>query len=237
VDETEGVGESGAMSAAQLLKNKRQQRQQAEREESGDSFHTEQQGNGMNVVDNSGTPVNDQPLTEEQADDLQQSLDRTRSELDVVYQYMTGATLTQKNEFHSKALEALARANAKRETPFSSLEEFSKTPKGKSTLKGIATRILKKGTTQEAADAPVVLESPTGEDVPLFETTTTANAASLTFEDFVELDEKLAEFKAKANQNTQEMSKFVEEDTSTKTEAPVTKTDLVDILRDIHACF
>jgi len=237
VDETEGVGESGAMSAAQLLRNKRQQRQQAAREESGDSFHTEQQGNGMNVVDNNGTPVNDQPLTEEQADELQQSLDRTRSELDVVYNYMTGATLTQKNEFHSKALEALARANAKRDTPFSSLEEFSKTPKGKSTLKGIATRILKKGTTQEAADAPVVVESPAGEDVPLFETTTTANAASLTFEDFVELDEKLAEFKAKANQDTQEISKFVEEDTSTKTEAPVTKTDLVNILRDIHACF
>jgi len=236
-DETEGAGDTGANSAAALLKNKRQQRQQAAREASGESFHTEEVAGGTNVVDTAGTPVTPEPLTQEEADALQQSLDRTRSELDVVYRFMEGASLPQKSEFHQKARAAMEKANAKRETPFESLDEFSKTAKGKSTLKAIATRILKKGSTQEAADAPVVIESPAGEEVPLFETTTTATAASLTFQDFVDLDEKLAEFKAKANQDSQEISKFVEEDTSTKTEAPVTKADLVDILRDIHACF
>jgi hypothetical protein len=236
-DETEGVGETGANSAAALLKNKRQQREQAAREASGEAFHTEEVAGGTNVVDTAGTPVTPEPLTQEEADALQQSLDRTRSELDVVYRFMEGASLPQKSEFHQKARAAMEKANAKRETPFESLDEFSKTAKGKSTLKAIATRILKKGSTQEATDAPVVIESPAGEEVPLFETTTTATAASLTFQDFVELDEKLAQFKAKANQDSQEISKFVEEDTSTKSEAPVTKADLVDILRDIHACF
>lgn len=236
-DETEGAGDTGANSAAALLKNKRQQREQAARENSGEAFHTEEVAGGTNVVDTAGTPVTAEPLQEEEADALQQSLERTHSELDVVYSFMEGANLVQKSEFHQKALAALANANAKRETPYESLKEFSKTAKGKSTLKAIATRIKKKGTTQEAADAPVVIETPAGEDLPLFETTTTATTASLTFQDFVDLDEKLAEFKAKANQSSQEISKFVEEDTSTKTEAPVTKADLVDILRDIHACF
>jgi hypothetical protein len=136
-----------------------------------------------------------------------------------------------------RAHASMQKNNAKYGTTHKNLAEYAETPRGKNAMRTIAANVKKLKATDAPAEKPVVISTTNESPVDQFNTPSTGQATVTTLESLKQLDSKVQEFKAKVTEQGQESSKFVEEDTSTKSSAPqVTMQQLMDILNDIHAC-
>lgn len=204
-----------------------------------DPFEVEPAANGFNVVDTNGDAVNADPITsEEEATELKDSLVNTYTDIDVTRQFMgTDVTMAQDAEFVKRAHASMQKNNAKYGTAHKNLAEYAATSRGKNALRTIAANVKKIQSTDAPVDKPVVISSTEESPVDKFSTTSTGTATVSTLESLKALDSKLQEFKAKVSEQGQEISKFVEEDASSKISAPkVSMQELINILNDIHAC-
>jgi hypothetical protein len=212
---------------------------ETETESEDDPFEVEPSENGFDVVDGNGDPVNSEPIaTEEQANELKDSLVNTRTDVDVTRSFMgADGTVAQDAEFMKRAHASMQKNNAKYGTTHKNLAEYAETPRGKNAMRTIAANVKKLKATDAPAEKPVVISTTNESPVDQFNTPSTGQATVTTLESLKQLDSKVQEFKAKVTEQGQESSKFVEEDTSTKSSAPqVTMQQLMDILNDIHAC-
>lgn len=212
---------------------------QAPEQTEEEPFEVEAGEQGFNVVDTNGDAVNGDPIaTEEEATELKDSLVNTRTDLDVTRQFLgTDATVAQDIEFARRAHASMQKSNAKNGTTHKNLEEYAATSRGRQALRTIAVNVKKMQSTEAPVEKPVVISTTKESPVDQFNTTSTGQATVVTLESLKQLDSKVQEFKAKVTEQGQESSKFVEEDTSTKSSAPkVTMQQLMDILNDIHAC-
>lgn len=194
---------------------------------------------GFDVTDSNGDPVNDEPIpTEDEANDLKNSLVNTYTDVEVAREFMgTDATAAQDAEFVRRAHMSMEKNNTKFGTEHKNLAEYGATARGKNAMRTIASNVKKMQATDAPSEKPVVISTDLTAPVDQFSTTSTGQTTVVTLESLKLLDSKVQEFKAKVSKGGQEISKFVEEDTSTKTSAPkITEQELLNILNDIHAC-
>jgi len=211
----------------------------AEEETEEEPFEVEDTDEGFNVVDTNGDAVNGDPIaTEEEATELKDSLVNTRSDIEVARDFLgVDSSAGQDAEFVRRGRLSMEKANAKHGTTHKNLQDYAATSRGRSALRTVATNVRKIQATDAPGEKPIVVSSEKTEVVDQFNTPSTGTATVLTLESLKQLDSKVQEFKAKVSEGAPEISKFVEEDTSTKISAPgVTMQELVDILNDIHAC-
>lgn len=211
----------------------------AENETEEEPFEVETTEEGFNVVDTNGDAVNGDPISsEEEAEKLKESLVNTRSDVEVAREFLgVDSSAAMDAEFVRRGRLSMDKANAKHGTTHKNLEEYAATSRGRSALRTVAANVKKIQATDAPTEKPVVISTEQTAAVDQFNTPSTGESTVVTLESLKQLDSKVQEFKAKVSEGGPEISKFVEEDTSTKISAPnVTEQDLLNILNDIHAC-
>lgn len=144
---------------------------------------------GFDVVDKSNTPVTNEKFdTEEKAQELSDSLNATRLNLEFAKNFISPmledlADNSKIVEMHDKAMASMKRFNSRNKTNFETLEEYYKTPKGKELLTAIRESIITGQPVKYGKPKAVVVTTNDENQPTLFDTTTTpATSASLTLE-------------------------------------------------------
>ena len=194
---------------------------------------------GFDVVDKSNTPVTNEKFdTEQEAQELSDSLNATRLNLEFAKQFISPMLedLSDNSkivEMHDRAMKSMKRFNSMNKTNFETLEDYYKTPKGKELLTAIRESVITGQPVKYGKPKAIVVTTNDESQPTLFDTTTTpATSASLTLESLQTLHKQIQGIisTAEMQQVSEKSSKFVEG-------GIVTEESILDELRKITDCF
>lgn len=187
----------------------------------------------FSVIDPTGAVMMGGIDTEERAQALVDSLNKTANDIEFVrnefYEDVEDPNII--GEFISRANAELAKYNAARGTTVASIEEFNKVSKGSRTLRKIFDTMEEEFSPSEEVTVPEVVVSN-----PATAPDTVDNSTSIISADAIEVDSNFADIMNIANeviQESEESSKFVGGDTQSTTS---TEASLLDILKDSQNC-
>lgn len=187
----------------------------------------------FSVIDPTGAVMMGGIDTEERAQALVDSLNKTANDIEFVrnefYEDVEDPNII--GEFISRANAELAKYNAARGTTVASIEEFNKVSKGARTLRKIFDSMEEEFSPSEEATVPEVVVSN-----PATAPDTVDNSTSIISADAIEVDSNFADIMDIANeviQESEESSKFVGGDIQSTTS---TEASLLDILKNSQNC-
>lgn len=146
---------------------------------------------GFDVVDqNNNTVTNEKIDSLEKAQELSDSLNTTRTNLDFAQEILLPLLTTETEDIEQKmikfidrAVDSMNRYNKRTKSNVESLEEYYKVPVGKKAINRLAKAIATGKPMEVEAAKPVIIEPTSASQLQLFETTATpSNSASLTLE-------------------------------------------------------
>ena len=231
--QNEDVNSTGQLDATDMLSQ--------QLAESGDPFTVAgDETEGYDVVDRNNNPVtNDKIDSEEKAQELSDSLNNTRTNLDFANELLFEGLKNDEDrnqktiKFIDRAVKSLERYNQRTESEVESLQEYYKISEGKKAINRLVKNIITGKPMEAEAERPAIVEPTSASQLQLFETTATpSNSASLTLESLQALHSKIQGAISTTNmqQISEKNSKFVEE-------GIVTEESILDELRKITECF
>jgi hypothetical protein len=171
---------------------------------------------GFDVIDKNNNKVTEEKLdTQEQAQEISDSLNNTRSNLDFITDLFGKDLESLENasemlvKITERAVDSLNRYNSKNKQNIENLQEFNMIPKGKQAINRIKKSVMTNMPLEVVADKPVIIEPTGAEQLQLFETTTTpATSASLTLESLQLLHDQIQQALKPQVAEVQEVSTF-----------------------------
>lgn len=195
---------------------------------------------GFDVVDQNNNAVNPEKFTsEEQAVEMAESLNQTRSDLDFIKELL-GADVDPldvevQTNMLTRAQNSMKAYNKRNKTSFTSLEEYYRTPDGKFLIDANKESLLTGKPVNYKKKKVAVAVTAAVQQVTLFETPSSGRATSLTLQSLETLHAKVVEFRNLALQNPNKFSKFVEK--GNVTPVSVTESSVLSKLQEITSCF
>jgi hypothetical protein len=194
---------------------------------------------GFDVVDKSNTPVTNEKFeTEDKAQELSDSLNATRLNLEFAKQFISPMLEDLSDngkivEMHDRAMKSMKRFNSMNKTNFETLEEYYKTPKGKELLNAIRDSVISGQPVKYGKPKAIVVTTNDENQPTLFDTTTSpATSASLTLESLQALHSKI-----QGSISTPEVQQISEKNSKFVEGGIVTEESILDELRKITDCF